>query len=115
MPPKEAHVLRHFLLSQDPMLCGLVAQRDFLDMQKFGTKLAAKDKYIIAAAHLYHAAKSKGLLGKDVVWKDLEYMVEKLGDGLDFNCLRPQNDFISIRTSELHASTINLADPARIE
>jgi hypothetical protein len=82
-----------FLLSQDPMLRGLVAQRDFFDMQKFGTELAAKDKYITAAAHLYHAAKSKGLLGKEVVWKDLEYMVEKLGDGLDFNCQRPQNDF----------------------
>ncbi|KAF3094187.1 hypothetical protein TWF102_007692 [Orbilia oligospora] len=64
---------RHFLLRNDPVLCGLVLSRVRLSIHSLGLHLAVQDSVVAMAAHVYNTGLVNGLLKSK--WPDMEDLI----------------------------------------
>lgn len=87
---------KDFFLNNHHAMRGIYGQGKLLSVQKWASTMEATHGIIRAVAHLYHAARTSGLMTENAHWEDIDYYIKTSDDENIFGCSRPERggDFL---------------------
>jgi hypothetical protein len=80
-----------FLLKHHPARCGLLASKLTQEFQLASIGIAGAQGMITTCAHLYNAARQTDLLPRDIIWADMDHLIEEQGSVWIFVGKRPDH------------------------